>query len=199
MSLIRKVHTMTILKDNVDLVHSTIKEVWKNNISSDYEKNFLLKEDTLKNAFYFHLRRKLGEAFLQKNNLAIFTEYYVPELKQRVDLVVVEIDPIKAQSGYLGDAVKSIIAIVEMKYKGNGAADDVFEGDVEKVLNYSQLYTEEITKFYVAFIREKYFYADEVTYFLDEENISKAKGKLIELLAYWIIDNDMVHWEVMEH
>ncbi len=190
---------MTIIKSNLELVHNTIEEIWLNEISSDYQKSFLLKEDTLKNAFYYHLRRILSNRFLEQNNLAIFTEFYIPELKQRVDLVVVKIDPVKAEEGYLGDAVKSIIAIVEMKYKGSGATDEVFEKDVEKVLHYSHLYKEDVTKCYVAFIREKYFYADEVTHFLDDNKLDLAKGKLVELLAYWVRDDDTVTWEIIAH
>ena len=190
---------MKNIMSTAELVHQTIQDIWIDDISSDYQNFFLLKEDTLKNAFYYHLRRRLGDKYLETNNLAIFTEYYVPELKQRVDLVVVEMNPLKAQSGYLGNAVKRIIAIVEMKYKGKAATDLIFEQDVEKVLGYSQLYNEEITKFYVAFIREKYFNADEVTHFLAEEKIKIATGKLVELLAYWIIDDDTVCWDIIEH
>lgn len=180
-------------------VHHAIKDIWLNDMSADYEKGFLLKEDTMKNAFYYHLRRRLDDDFLERNNLAIFTEFYVATLKQRVDLVVVELDPQKAKSGYLGDAVKSIIAIVEMKYKNHTVADEVFEKDVEKVLAYSQLYREDFTKYYVAFIREQYFSKHDVTHFLPEEKILQATGKLVELLAYWVIEDESVIWEVVEH
>ena len=41
-------------------IDHTIKEIWLNNIAKDYSNHFLLKEDSLKCCFYYHLRRKLA-------------------------------------------------------------------------------------------------------------------------------------------
>lgn len=52
---------------------------------------------------------------------------------------------------------------------------------------------------YSAFIREKEFYSHETTYWLPDESIERAKGKITELYSFVDIDkNDMV-WIVKEH
>lgn len=46
-----------------EVIDRVIKEVWVLNISKDYKSFFLLKEDTLKNALYYHLRTRLQHFF----------------------------------------------------------------------------------------------------------------------------------------
>lgn len=57
-----------------------IKECWKSNIQKDYWEEYLLREDSLKCALYFHLRKKLDKV-LRENSLRIYPEYYFNELK----------------------------------------------------------------------------------------------------------------------
>ena len=57
------------------IIDKVIKELWISDIAADYEAHRLLKEDCLKNCFYYHLRRRLGDDFLEANNLQIFTEF----------------------------------------------------------------------------------------------------------------------------
>lgn len=175
-------------------IHSTIKRVWKEDIKRDYKKSYLLKEDTLKNSFYFHLRRRLGD-FLEENNLRIFTEYSI-DSKKRIDLVIVEIDPIKAQTDYLENSVEKVIAVIEMKYKNRYASDSHFDADLNKVFSYIDKMDSD-TIFYLAFIREKYFYSNDVTNWVTEG--SKVKGKLTEMLAYGDIESDDIVWCIFEH
>lgn len=56
------------------LIDKTIKEIWVSEIRDDYEEDYLLKEDSLKNSLYFHLRTKL-EILLREHDLRIFPEY----------------------------------------------------------------------------------------------------------------------------
>ncbi|MEF2246403.1 hypothetical protein [Paenibacillus sp. IITD108] len=72
-------------------VDRAIKEIWINNISTDYTNGFLLLEDSLKNALYSHLRTKLTDRFLLSNNIRIFTELKT-ENNERIDIAVVRID-----------------------------------------------------------------------------------------------------------
>lgn len=109
------------VEEKIDL---EIKKVWMEDLRIDYEKSYILKEDSLKNAFYYHLRTRLGESFLIENNLRIFTEYHING--ERVDLVLVEIDPVKVAESNLGDSVKSIVATVEMKHKTGYVNDSIF-------------------------------------------------------------------------
>ncbi len=177
-------------------IHLAIKHVWLNDLKSDYTNHFLLKEDSLKNAFYFHLRTRLGEAFLNENHIRIFTEYYVEG--ERIDLVVVEIDPIIAEGNYLGDVVKRVLAVVEMKYKGCFVSDTVFYKDIEKVLSFINSWGSN-TSHYIAFLQEKYFKREEVVNWLSDEQAVTASGKLTELYAYWDEDSDEAVWRVVEY
>lgn len=57
------------------IIDKEIKQMWLSEIADDYRAHRLLKEDSLKNAFYHYLRNRLGDVFLDKNNLRIFTEF----------------------------------------------------------------------------------------------------------------------------
>lgn len=78
-------------------VDSAIKRVWLEDIKEDYLRHSLLKEDSLKNAFYYHLRRRLGDHYLLDNHLRIYTEFYYMGL--RADLVVVKLNENPGQNG----------------------------------------------------------------------------------------------------
>ena len=177
-------------------VHQTIIDVWSYDIKSDYNLHFLLKEDTLKNAMYYHIRNRLGDTFIKDNHLAIFTEYYI-DTNQKIDLVVVKLDVEKAKNDYLGNCVEEIIAIVEIKYKGKYAPEKIFVDDVEKILAYTNKFTSKESKFFLAFIREKYFYENEVTNFLSEYE-EVPSGKIIELLSYGSVEENNMVWQVFE-
>jgi hypothetical protein len=45
-------------------IDRAIKEAWIHNVKTDYMNSYLLREDSLKNAFYYHLRTKLTDHFL---------------------------------------------------------------------------------------------------------------------------------------
>ncbi|EJV59181.1 hypothetical protein BWGOE3_08900 [Bacillus mycoides] len=179
--------------ENID---TAIKKVWLEDLKIDYANNFLLKEDSLKNAFYFHLRNRLGEDFLKNNNLRIFTEYYING--ERIDLAIVEIDSIAVEDYHLKDCVIRVLAAVEMKYKGASVSDDVFYEDVNKILSFINSWGND-TKHYLAFIQEKYFKTEDVGNWLEDEQASNAKGKVSELYAYWDQDSDETVWSVIDH
>ena len=50
-----------------------IKKSWYKDIAEDYSNGYLLKEDTLKNALYFHIRKKLDNLF-RMYNIRMYTE-----------------------------------------------------------------------------------------------------------------------------
>ncbi|MCQ0952728.1 hypothetical protein L2I63_03115 [Bacillus cereus] len=70
-----------------------------------------------------------------------------------------------------------------MKYKSAAVSDDVFYGDVNKILSFIKSWRNE-TKHYLAFIQEKYFKTEDVINWLDDEQASKVKGTVTELYAY---------------
>ena len=174
-------------------IDSILKYIWMYDIKRDYDCGYLLKEDTLKNALYFHLRTKLS-ALMEKYHLRIYTEFTDDLLKgtKRVpDLVVVKADP---DSPYVwGDAVTEIVLIMEIKYKyGRGASVDAIANDFEKI----KWYTENLDSdclYYMATIWEE---NDEDTSWI-RKNAAWAKGKLTELNASY--EKDQMRFYITEH
>jgi hypothetical protein len=137
-------------------IDRAVKEIWLYDIAGDYEKHYLLKEDTLKNSFYFHLRRRLGERFLEYNKLRIFTEFNDGELKGRgfrADIAIVSINP--DFIGYWGDdPANKIVALFELKYTRNVNA---LYSDIEKTKNYIRELKIADCLFYLGFIEENQY------------------------------------------
>ena len=103
-----------VKKSVIKEIDKTIKEIWKENIQKDYWNDYLDREDTLKCALYYHMRKKLSR-ILQENNLRIYTEYTFSEPKYRADIIIVEIDPNMDYDG-LDNAVVSFVALFELKF-----------------------------------------------------------------------------------
>lgn len=80
---------MSNYNENFRIIDNAIKKIWCKEIKMDYENYSLLKEDSLKNSFYYHLRTKLTDSFLQENNMRIYTEFYLNGI--RADLVIAKI------------------------------------------------------------------------------------------------------------
>ncbi|MEH6993713.1 hypothetical protein V7075_13525 [Neobacillus drentensis] len=179
-----------------NFVHLVIKKVWQEDIKVDYENLLLLKEDSFKNAFYYHLRRRIGDDYLKTNNLRIFTEFYIEG--ERIDLVIAEINPLMAEEEHLGYCITKIVAGIEMKHKGKYASEKLFDKDISKVIAYSKKLDFD-TMLYVAFIREKYFYSDEVTYWMSDDQIELARGKVTELYSYIDAETENMVWLIEEH
>lgn len=76
----------------IEKIDRTIKELWKQDILKDCNSHFAYHEDTLKNAFYYHLRRRLGDGYLIRHRLRIFTEYYLSD-NNRADIAIVKLKP----------------------------------------------------------------------------------------------------------
>ena len=169
-----------IKKANIKRIDRIIKEIWMKNIRKDYDNLHLLKEDTLKNSFYYHLRRKLGTKFLDDNSIRIFTEFNNGKLKGtgfRADVVIVELG--KDTSGYLGDNIESIVAIIEFKYGDAYTPDSNFYDDINKVKNYITNYKLDCL-YYLGFIIEKeYPYPN----WLDSRQTNNWANKKVTVLS----------------
>ncbi len=117
-------------------IDTAIKYIWTYAIKLDYDKDYLLKEDTLKNALYFHLRNKLS-ALLEKHNLRIFTEFNTDIFRgtgYRPDMIVAQIKD--EAEGFLGDCIEDYACIIELKFKGSfQGAEDILE-DYDKIRHY---------------------------------------------------------------
>lgn len=129
-----------------------IKKVWLKEICEDYGSGRLLREAGLQSSLYHHLRLHL-EDILEENNLILCPEYYVPQLKYRADMAVVQMD--LSASGALSTRVSDIAAIVELKFDGGTAqgTTDVIKYDLQKLKHYAKQ-MDESCQFYFGVIYE---------------------------------------------
>lgn len=168
-----------------EIIDETIISVWTNEIQNDYKKLWLLKEDSLKNALYFHLRTHLGKLF-DENDIRIFTEFTDHKFKHsgyRPDMVIAKINP-DADVAYWGDAVTECIAVIELKYKTGFAANEEIYSDYDKLKYYIDTLGVK-SKLYMATIWE---YEDDETAWL--ENMEWALDKVVELNASYKRNSD---------
>lgn len=177
-------------------IHNTIKYVWEYDIPNDYNKKILLKEDTLKNALYFHIRTRLS-SLLEKYNIMIFTEFNTDKFRNkgyRADLILAQMNFDKNENW--GDCVENYISVFELKFKsGYSAASDEILKDYEKTKHYiEELNLGEYCRYYVASIWECY---TDSKWWL-EKNEEWAKGKLTELNAEHDSKGKMV-FTIKEH
>lgn len=177
------------------IINQAIKHLWEHDISTDYNNYRLLKEDSLKNAFYYHLRKCLGDIFLDEHSLQIFTEFDYGPLKgtgKRADLAIVKMN-CESEEEFLGDCVEEIIAIIELKYKSNKNAVDAIMSDVKKIRNYI---TEERIDcmYYLGAICETDW--DNSHYINDD--CEWAKGRVVELVASYD-EKDEMKFDVFSH
>jgi len=167
-------------KEILSKIDRAIKEVWLKCIKRDYKNNYLLKEDTLKNSFYFHLRKNLGTRFFKENAIRIYTEFTDGDLKStgyRADIAIVELS--KDISDYLGDNIKSIIAIIEFKYGCVYTSDNNFYKDIYKVKSYIKNHKVDCL-YYLGFIAEKeYSYPN----WLDGRQTNNWASKKVTVLS----------------
>lgn len=178
-----------------NVIDETIKEIWVNEIADDYESGWLLKEDTLKNSFYYHLRTKMEKLF-EDNDIRIFTEFTDNKFKNteyRPDVVIAKVD-LDRGSKYWGDDVTECLAVIELKYK-NG-----FNGSKDIYSDYKKLsvYVDGLgvgCKLYMATIWE---YEDDETSWEPEES-EWAKGRLTELNASYKKGTKDMRFYVQEH
>ncbi len=157
-----------------DTIHRRICYVWQEKIKEDYENGWLLKEDTLKNALYHHMRTELSDLLFQ-HNLRIFTEFtddIFTEIHKRPDMVIADAN------------TKECLAVIEIKYKKSNVIDPIYD-DYDKLQSYvEQLKT--CVHFYMATIWESF---DKPTGWI-RKNAAWAKNKVTELNASYIIGSD---------
>ena len=165
-------------------IDRVLKSIWLNEIQQDYMENCLLKEDSLKCAIYYHLRNELEE-ILKENDLRIYPEFYIPEVKYRADLAIVRIDPQKEET-WLKDMVTDIAVIMELKYTSgtDDATINWVKNDLWKFKDY--LYSAHLSEcqFYFAALYES---DCEWLNWLDARSTNRwAKGRVTELVSGFI-------------
>lgn len=168
-------------------IDRTIKEIWEIDIKNDYKDYFLLREDSLKCALYYHMRRRL-EGLLIENNLRIYPEYYINMggLKYRSDIVIAEIGEEKR---YLKDMVTDIVAIFELKLESgvSQGTTNVIKRDIQKMKEYRQKMKLDCQCYFAVIYEEECEYLN----WIDKRTSNRwGKGCLTELNAGYI-DGEM--------
>lgn len=163
-------------------IDRAIKTVWLEEICEDYGNGKLLREASLQSSLYYHLRSHL-EDVLKENDLFIYPEFYIPKLKYRADMAIVQMD--LSADGYLSDRVKDIVAIIELKLEGGTAQGtvDVIRADLQKMKRYAKQ-IEENCQFYFGVIYET---ECDWLYWLDRRSTEHwANGCMTELNAGYL-------------
>lgn len=180
-------------------IDRAIKEVWINEIKEDLEKSYILYEDTLKNAFYFHLRNKLNK-LLKNKRIRIFTEFHDGKLAGKgviADIAIVKIGD--NEEGHIKDNIKKIYAIIELKHKGAQVYIDPFISDVEKSIKYIKDKELEECQFYLGFIHEGEFDVKETSWLQNKKQERLAQGRLTELSACYYIGRDEMVYTIVSY
>lgn len=170
-------------------IDRTVKQCWITNIVKDYKDEYLFREDALKCALYYHLRRKL-DRILRENSLRIYPEYKFDKINYRADLVIAQIDENKDYS-WLGEAVSDVVAIFELKFTGgkDSATRNWIKNDLWKFKNYMNYEGLKSCQFYFASIYESEW---PRLNWLDARSTNHwAKGRVTELNA-GLINDEMV-------
>ena len=188
-------HTVLDSEDHkiAALIDRAIKEVWLTKIRNDIKNSFILYEDTLKNAFYFHLRNKLSQLLID-NNIRIFTEFHDGKLAGKsviADIAIVKIGDNDVE--HIRQNIEKIYAIIELKHKGSQVPVDCFIKDVEKTIEYIKDRDLADCQFYLGFIHEGEFAANETSWLQNKKQERLVTGRLTELSAcYYTGFNDML-------
>ena len=169
-------------------LHDAIKKVWKKNIVDDHEAEFLLREDSLKNSLYHHLRIELGDSFFMDNSLRMYTEFRLNKIdntmSQVADIAIVSlIDEKEMPDEYhIDDRIDDVITIIELKYLTE--IKGAFYEDMRKMQEYGKISKLKNTKFYVGFICEESYSFDEGSW--DYSNKLSARSiELTQLTAHY--------------
>lgn len=182
-----------ILSKLEDEIKKNVKEIWMQDIREDYLNGRLLKEDTLKNSFYFHLRKRLDPLFKQAN-VVVFTEFRLKELNQIADIAIVQIEPwtpLKAEKN-LEDSVINILALFEFKYKSySKQIEAAIYKDKYKIKQYINTYKDKYRdcRYYYVVLYEELV---DPFFWMEKEDAQWAGGYVTELASGYVDDGEMV-------
>lgn len=178
-------------KSLIEYIDSVIKEIWTTNIQEDYLSDSMLKEDSLKCCFYYHLRTRLSD-IMEEYNLRIYPEYYYSPLHYKADLAIVQVNP-DSDEDRLKNRVIKVIAIIELKYVYNPtpSTTEWVKKDLSKLKSYIQS-GELLCQYYWGVIYEA---ECKSLKWLDKRSTNHwANGYVTELDAGYI--NDEIQFEV---
>lgn len=164
-------------------IDRAIKETWVKEIQEDYYSNSILKEDSLKNALYHHLRTRLD--YYKEDRVRIFTEFSDNGLKgtgYRADIAIVILKK-DFDMYYLGDNVEKVISLIELKFKGRRCQPHQLMADIDKTKMYINGLKMDCCQFYLGFIHEYSYPKKEARWLDNRASLNWAKDKVTELSA----------------
>lgn len=177
-------------------VKKAVIEFWKTDIKMEYCNEYLLKEDTLKNSFYYHLRERFDKIF-QENDIRIFTEFRFRDTNQKADIAIVQIipwDP-KESDKSLEESVIDVLAVFELKYKNfSKEIERAIYTDRSKIKGYCKRYEKlypDCQYFYVVLYEE----VVEPFFWMDKRSKSWAIGKVTELAAGYLDGEETIQFK----
>jgi hypothetical protein len=174
-----------VKKSVVKEIDRVIKDIWIKNIQKDYKEDYLINEDCLKMAMCYHMRRKMA-SLLKENNLRIYTEKYLPELKKKPDIIIAEVkNDYKENNLYDSIHPENIVALIELKFKGDSSksTEDWIKDDLKKLKEYAS-YKPLQCPLYFAIIYEV---PCEWLHWFDKRSTNNwAMGRVTELDAGWL-------------
>ncbi|MZP28710.1 hypothetical protein GTO91_03120 [Heliobacterium undosum] len=169
-----------------DYIQAIIADLWVKEVSKDYNDHFLLKEDSLKCAFYYYLRLKLGDGWLIRHRIRVYPEYHLSK-RRKADLAIVRVEHKSNRKGrHLSECVEDVLAIIEFKYKV-AHVEDPFIEDRNKLRSYAEDYKE--AHLYACFVHEK-LYENPPSWFDGRQTNGWAEGRVSELIGYWNLDGE---------
>lgn len=102
------------------------------------------------------------------------------------------------ERSHLSNAIEDVIAVVEMKYKKD-LTEKPFLLDIKKTKDYIMSESFPSATFYLAFIHEIEYIGDEPYCWLKEKDFKWARGKVVELNAYFSENDTSSNWEVISY
>lgn len=172
-------------------IDEAIKTTWLEDIYQDYHNDHILREDALKNSFYYHLRSRLGDGFLKRHMIRIYPEYNTGNY--RADIVIAKLHPKKdfCNDYYLVNRVAQVLAIIEFKYK-SGTSHDPFISDIKKARKYIKSKTDELkeSQLYLGFIHEALYQEKDCFWLTKRQRETWALNYLTEMVGYYNAKNE---------
>jgi len=175
-----------LTKHIIEKIDYAIKYIWMHQIADDYKECSILKEDSLKNSFYHHLRNEV-DSLCRENDIRIYTEFNEKGLKAkglRTDIAIVSLKPSENDHCYLGERIDDVLAIIELKCRGDGSpGTSAIYRDVNKTKNYIKNFTFPECQYYLGIIHE-YSYSFSELHWLDKRQSNNwGRGRVTELNA----------------
>lgn len=180
-----------------DRIKDVVRYIWMNDIRVDFESDMLLGGNSLETAFYYYLRKYLRYE-IERDDLRIYTGYFVRQASEKADIVIAHMDTDKLRAikrdkedifSTANDALEILCVFKFLHQNYSGGADE-FCAIIDTVKeNFSV--TAELSEcdYYLGFISEYYYQR-----FSWVGSIDSGKYSINELTAVWDEEENGLIW-----